>query len=162
MIKNQIKLITVLSISFFGVLSTSNQNAIGSELSFNNLSQNCRNGINKNLPTIFEVRQKQPELNREHDGELSLSWSDIGGTFFDSNELELEAAFKIGIACPEISMVVYNGATGGVSRWYIRSTNFSQRHYRHSGLPGDYDKYWNWFEIPTNYNPEYNYNPASD
>ena len=156
------KLTTALVTLSIALSYNSPQNVIASELSFQILSQNCRDTINQNLPTIFDVAEKKPEFNREHDGELSLNWNDIGGTFFDTDELELQAAIKIGLGCPEISMLMYNGATGGVSRWYIRSTNFTQRHSRYSGMPGDYDKYWNWLDIPTNYDPTYNYNPLSD
>lgn len=132
------------------------ENAIASNLLLELFNEECTNEISKNQPTI-KINNTELKLAKEEDGELSLHWSNAEGLFFESDKLELDVASKIGRACSEISMVGYHGGIGGASRWYIRSTNFSQRHYRDSGLPGDYDKYWNWFEIPTNYNPSYDY-----
>ncbi|TVQ23323.1 MAG: hypothetical protein EA367_02525 [Leptolyngbya sp. DLM2.Bin15] len=127
------------------------------------LSPSCQAAINANAPNRPNLVNipGRPDLEfsiaRTHDGYVSLYWSHIDGQFYDVIDGEIIAAQAIGEACPDVWMVIFHGGTGASLRWLMRGTGFAVRHGRDSGLPGDFDKYWNWDKMPTDYDPNRDY-----
>lgn len=98
-------------------------------------------------------------VSETHDGYLQIGWMHDQNMFYPSFDEESLAAQEIGGKCSEIWYLNFRGGTGGGLRWYMRSTGFKVRHFRGSGYPGDYDRYWHWDKIPSNYDPEKDYFP---
>lgn len=123
------------------------------------LDAKCRAAIYNNRSDILDPKYPVigPELHRDIYGDISIGWRRSTGEFFQDALGEIKAAKAIGSSCPKVANVTFVGPTGGTMRWYIRHNNFTVRHSRGSGYPGDDDTYWGGNDIPFNYDPSRKY-----
>jgi len=129
----------------------------------NEIKTNLRKIFNKNSNSDFETRATL-SIDRDYKGNFSVHFSNahaqFGSVYGEKQDKNIiYISNRLAPHCPEVQMFAFNSA-GSWLAWTLRKTNFKQIHGRGSGLPGDYDKYWNWNKLPLDYNPYKNYFPG--
>ncbi len=128
------------------------------DVAFEDLSAECKTAIEANAPNAAEEFDG-PNVSKDARGDLSIGWASLSGAFFKEADGEAGAAQAIAKGCPAVAKVIFSGATGGTERWYIRHDGYAVRHFRDSGMPGDYDSYFGWETVPFDYDPNKDYLP---
>jgi hypothetical protein len=131
----------------------------------NEIKTNLRKIFNTNSNYDFETRATL-SIGRDYKGNFSVHFynaqAQFGSGYEDGEKQDKNIIYisnRLAPHCPEVQMFAFNSA-GSWLAWTLRKTNFKQIHGRGSGLPGDYDKYWNWNKLPLDYNPYKNYFPG--